>query len=116
MSDPIQGIDEFGLCLVSLCHAMAVRQREPIHPWTERRGTLLWILLVLAVRMMLILILRNLKEPPSSPRSHTISLLFTPEDSEDLSDSQSDFQTVENSVGSASGKWVSTIFTNFSKR
>jgi len=56
------------LPLVSLGPPTAIQHKEHIPPWTERHGTLLWIILVLVVGMMLILIFRNLKKLPSSPK------------------------------------------------
>ena len=68
LAKSIQGIDEFMLPLVSLGPPTAIQHKEPIPPWTERHSTLLWIILILAVSMMLMLILRNLKKLPSSPK------------------------------------------------
>jgi len=68
LAKSIQGIDEFMLPLVSLGPLTAIQRKEQIPPWTERHSTLLWIILALAVGMMLIVILRNLKKLPSSPK------------------------------------------------
>jgi hypothetical protein len=64
LAKSIQGIDEFTLPSVSLGPSMAIPQKEPIPPWTERHSTLLWIVLALAVVGMLILILKSLKKLP----------------------------------------------------
>ena len=64
----IQGIDDLTLPMVSLGPSTVILHKEQIPPWTERHSTLLWIILVLAVGMMLILIVRNLKKLPSSQK------------------------------------------------
>jgi len=68
MSRINQGLDKFLLPLVSLGPLTAIQHKEQIPPWAERHSTLLWIILVLAVSMMLMLIFRNLKKLPSSPK------------------------------------------------
>ncbi len=66
LAKSIQGIDELTLPTVSLGPSTAIPHKEQIPPWTERHSTLLWVILGLAVGMMLILIVRNLKKLPSS--------------------------------------------------
>jgi hypothetical protein len=66
LAKSIQGIDDLTLSLVSLGPPSAIPHKEQILPWTERHSTLLWIVLGLAVAMMLILIVRNLRKLPSS--------------------------------------------------
>ena len=61
----IQGVDEFKLPVVSLGASIPIPHKEKMVPWTERHGTLLWTILVLAVIGMLILIVRSLKKLPS---------------------------------------------------
>ena len=61
----IQGVDEFKLPVVSLGASIPIPHKEKMVPWTERHGTLLWIVLILAVVGMLILIVRSLKKLPS---------------------------------------------------
>lgn len=66
LAKSIQGIDDLTLPMVSLGPLTAIPHKEQIPPWTERHSTLLWVILGLAVGMMLILIVRNLKKLPSS--------------------------------------------------
>jgi hypothetical protein len=61
----IQGVDEFKLPVVSLGASIPIPHKEKMVPWTERHGTLLWIVLILAVVGMLILIVRSIKKLPS---------------------------------------------------
>ncbi len=61
----IQGVDEFKLPVVSLGASIPIPHKEKMAPWTERHGTLLWIVLILAVVGMLILIVRSIKKLPS---------------------------------------------------
>ena len=69
LAKSFQGIDDLTLPMVSLGPLTAIPHKEQIPPWTERHSTLLWVILVLAVGMMLILIVRNLKKlPPSRER------------------------------------------------
>lgn len=63
-----EGLDDFLLPLASLGPWTAIESREQIFPWTERHSTLQWVILVLAVSVVPILILRNLKKLPSSPK------------------------------------------------
>jgi hypothetical protein len=65
LAKSIQGIDELTLPSVSLGPSTAIPHKEKMVPWTERHGTLLWVVLVLAVVGMLILIVRSLKRLPS---------------------------------------------------
>jgi hypothetical protein len=66
LSKSVQGIDAFTLPVVGLGAPAAIPQKEKVLPWTERHGTLLWIILFLAVGTMLTLIVRSLKKHPPS--------------------------------------------------
>ena len=66
LAKSIQGIDDLTLPMVSLGPSTAIPHKEQIPPWTERHSTLIWVILVLAVGIMLILIVKNLKKLPSS--------------------------------------------------
>ena len=66
LAKSIQGMDDLTLPVVSFGPSMSIPHKKQIPPWTERHSTFLWIILVLAVAMMLILIVRNLRKLPSS--------------------------------------------------
>ncbi len=66
LAKSIQGIDDLTLPMGSLGPLTTIPHKEEIPPWTERHSTLLWVILGLAVGMMLILIVKNLKKLPSS--------------------------------------------------
>jgi hypothetical protein len=69
LAKSFQGIDELTLPVVSLGPSTAITHKEQIPPWTERYSTLIWVILALAVGVMLILIVKNLKRlPPSQER------------------------------------------------
>jgi hypothetical protein len=63
-----EGLEDFVLPLASLGPWTAIEHREQIFPWTGRHSILLWVILILAVDMMLIFIVRNLKKLLFSPK------------------------------------------------
>ncbi len=63
-----EGLDDFLLPSASLGAWTAIEHREQIFPRTGRHSTLLWVILILALDMMLIFIVRNLKKLLSSPK------------------------------------------------
>ena len=66
LSKAIQGIDGFTLPAVGAGSPAAIAHKEQLPPWSERHGTFIWIVLVLAVAAMVFFIVKNLKKLPAS--------------------------------------------------
>jgi hypothetical protein len=57
----IHGVDELKVPAVRLGPSLPMKQTEPLRPWSERHGAIIWVALILAVMVMLLLIVRSLK-------------------------------------------------------
>jgi hypothetical protein len=79
----LKGLLDFLLPLASLGPWTAIEHREQIFPWTGRHSTP-WVILILALDMMLIFIVRNLKNFYPPRRNHRVSSLSVPKDFKEL--------------------------------
>lgn len=65
----IQGVDQLKVPAVGLGPLLSMKQKEQLRPWTERHGAIIWAVLILAVIVMLLLIIRGLKNLRAGPQN-----------------------------------------------